>query len=524
MTPLALALLPAALAGVSRFAVTVGHNDGARGSRPLLFAEDDARKVHHVLTSVGRVPPDQARLLLAPTRNRFLREMGELQDAVAAAEARGDDTVVVLYYSGHADEERLQLGSTWVTWEEIRALLDRSGADVRLAFVDACQSGQLTRSKGGVRAPGFDVALEDQLEATGQVLISSSSGDEASHESDEIGGSYFTHFLVSALAGAGDDDLDGQVTVSEAWRFVHRETVFETQASRAGAQHPTYSWDLSGTGEVVLADLASGGAKLVFPLGTVGRYAVFDRDRRRFLAEVDLDGEAAQALALAPGVYLVQERSPSHLLVAELTLTAGGTATVDAGAFAAVEYEDDVAKGTIEKRARKARRPTLSMHAAVGARSFQDDGFASAYFPDTGAVGAAGRWTWHGGAFVQADALVGSGQGALSVTEDYAVPVEVTGTTFGVTGGWGTRPRLFTAGAGLRLAGVSLVRRFDDPSVGEQSLTTVTPGLVGRVGVHPGPLDIELSLRSHVLPYRIDSYDQGLAFTEALLSIGVRLP
>ncbi len=523
MTPLALALMPVALAGVTRFAVLVGHNEGANGTRPLLFAEDDARKVHHVLTTVGRVPEPQARLLLSPTRNRFLREMGQLQSDVAEAEARGDDTVVVLYYSGHADADRLQLGTTWVTWDEVRALVDRSGADVRLAFVDACQSGQLTRSKGGTRAPGFDVNLDGPLDATGQVLISSSSRDEASHESDEIGGSYFTHFLVSALAGAGDADQDGRVTVGEAWRFVHRETVFETQASRAGAQHPTYAWDLSGTGEVVLADLASGGAKLVFPTGTAGRYAVFDRDRRRFLAQVDLDGAAAQALALAPGVYLVQERSPSHLLVAEVTLRAGETATVDAGAFAAVEYEDDVAKGTLEKRARQARRPKLSMHAAVGARAFQDDGFAAAYFPDTAVLGAAGRWTWSGGAFVQADALVGSATGALAVTEDFSVPVDVTGATLGVTGGLGTRPRVLTAAAGLRLAGVSLTRTFADPAVGEQQLLTVTPGLVGRVGVNPGPVAIELEVRSHVLPYRIDDYDQGLAFTEALLSFGVRL-
>jgi hypothetical protein len=37
-------------------------------------------------------------------------------------------------------------------------------------------------------------------------------------------------------------------------------------------------------------------------------------------------------------------------------------------------------------------------------------------------------------------------------------------------------------------------------------------------------VDLELELRGHHLPYTIDDYDQGLRFSEAVLTLGVRLP
>lgn len=522
MSLLALAL-PVAMAGVSRHALVVGQNEGARSAEPLLFAEDDARKVHDVLTRLGDVPPDQAQLLLGPHRNQLLRALGELRTDVTAAAARGDETLVLVYYSGHADAERLQLGGSWLTWAELRTLLERTGADVQLAIVDACQSGQLTRAKGGTRSPAFQVSLDAPLAAEGRVLISSSSAGEASHESDAIGGSYFTHFLVSALAGAGDADRDGRVTLTETWRFVHRETVFGTREARIGAQHPTYAWDLAGTGDVVLTDLADPVATLHFPAEMQGTYAVFDAEQRAFRAEVSLDGSAPVALALGPGEYHVQQRRPAHLDVAQLTLSEGEAFTLAPAAFEATAYADDTAKGAIEQRARKARRPDLSLHALAGVRGFADEGFAQAYLPDTLGLGLAARWRWNGGAWVGADVLGGQSTQRVEVA-GATWSLQSRGTTLGVAGGMGTRRRLVSVAGGGRLAGVRLRRDFDEPGVAAQSLFTLTPGIVARAGLHPGPVDIELELRGHHLPYTIDDYDQGLRFSEAVLTFGVRLP
>jgi uncharacterized caspase-like protein len=59
------------------------------------------------------------------------------------------------------------------------------------------------------------------VDASGEVVITSSSADELSQESDEVGGSYFTHYLLSGLRGAADTSGDGEVTLDEAYRYVY---------------------------------------------------------------------------------------------------------------------------------------------------------------------------------------------------------------------------------------------------------------------------------------------------------------
>ena len=514
-----------ALGGVSRFAVVVGADEGGNETEPLVFAETDARKVHDLLTDLGGVPHEQARLVTGGTRNAVLHALGDVRDAVSHAEARGDETVVLFYYSGHADDTRLQLGRQWLTYAELEELLVRTGADVRIALLDACQSGAMTgavREKGGTRAPSFVFDLQERLDAHGQVVITSSAADEASQESDEIGGSYFTHFLASALTGAADDDGDDQITLSEAYRYVYRETVYRTSSART-TQHPTFSWDLAGRGDVVLADLSEARAPLVFPAGMAGRYAVFDQGRRGFVAEVELDGSEEVEVHLSPGRYLVQQRYPTHLEVAEVVLDGSRAVHLGGTAWASMEYEDDVAKGAIEKTIRRSRRPQPSVMIGLGSRSFTSTAIQDSYFPAVGGLSLSSRWAWRTGPWLAADAFAASGEGELRLDElDYGIPVTVSSTAAGVSAGVATAPRLVRAGLGARLAGTYMRRSFPGQDVGDQDLFAVAPGAVGWVAINPGPYVVDLELRGHYLPYRLDGADLGLAYTEAVLSFGYR--
>jgi hypothetical protein len=290
-----------------------------------------------------------------------------------------------------------------------------------------------------------------------------------------------------------------------------------------GAQHPTYAWDLAGSGAVVLTVLDASAASLHFPTGLLGSYAVYDADQRTFRAEISLDGDGPMRLALGPGRYQIQHRRPAHLDVADLELAEGESHTLDHDAFTAVAYADDLAKGDIARRARAARRPDLSLHIAAGVRAFADAGVTTAYLPDTLGMGLAARWRWHRGAWLGADALAGQSSGQVEILgATYAL--DSRGTTLGVAGGMGTRRRVVSMAGGGRLAGVWLSREFDEPGVPTQSLFTLTPGIVARAGLHPGPIDVELELRAHHLPYTVDAYDRGLTFSEALLTLGVQLP
>jgi len=512
----------AALAGVSRFTVVVGNNEGHQETEPLVFAEEDAAKIHGLLTELGGIAPEHARLIRGGTRSQVLHALVDVNDAVATAKARGDQTVVVFYYSGHADDRELHLGRHWLRYDELEQLLAKSGADVRIALLDACQSGAMTREKGATRAPSFVFDLGERIDAHGQVIITSSAADEASQESDEIGGSYFTHFLASALTGAADDDGDRIVTLSEAYRYVYRETVYRTSSSRR-TQHPTFSWELQGRGDVVLADLNDGAAPLVFPASMVGRYALFDQGLRRFLAEVEVTGDGPREVFLPPGSYLVQQRYPTHLEVAEVDLDGRTPVMLGGAAFASMEYEDDAAKGAIDRTIRRARRPDLSLSAGIGARKFTADQVSEGYFPAAGMVAFQARWTWRSGPWLSADALQISAENELQIEDlTYGIPVALSGSSIGVTGGIATPARRAQAGLGVRLATTYIRRSFPGQDVPDQDLFTVAPGVVGWLGVHAEPYTIDLELRSHYLPYRLDGADLGLGFTEAVFSVGYR--
>src|SRR5690606_19692291 len=122
----------------------------------------------------------------------------------------------VFYYSGHADAGELRLGASRYPMARLRERLAASPAAVRIALLDACRSGAITRTKGARRVPAFAVDTGPRA-ARGLVILTSSAKDEDSQESDRIGGSFFTHALVSGMLGEADASGDGRVTLAEAY-------------------------------------------------------------------------------------------------------------------------------------------------------------------------------------------------------------------------------------------------------------------------------------------------------------------
>lgn len=514
--------LQLALADVRRWAVVVGNNEGFPSAEPLYFAELDAKKVELLLTSQGGVARGDLRVLLGRGRNDVVQTLIALQEPIARARAAGEQTALFFYYSGHADAEQLQLGRTGLAWKELERLLDDSGADVRVAFVDACQSGALTRTKGGTLGPGFVFDVSERLDAAGSVFITSSTDDESSQESNAIGGSYFTHFLASALAGAADDDRDGRVTLAETYRYVYHQTVYETASTRGGTQHPTYEWKLSGTGDVVLTWLDRGGGQLVFPATNPGTFAVFDTDRKLFVAEINVS-DADRRLTLPPGHYLVQQRFPTWLAVAKVAIAGRQSFTLQPAQFSRFEYENDLAKGSVDRVVARARLPRLSARLGAGARSFADAEVATAYFPATPAAGAELRLDWRTGQWVSVDLFGGSDRGELVVDGlDWTVPARISMVTGGAGMGWATRPAPWRAGAGLHLDVVWIARDFPDLGLERQELVTVAPGLLLFGGWYPGRFELEAQLRGSHLPYQLDDRERGMGLNSFLLLTGYR--
>ena len=348
---------------VRRFGLFIGNNDGHSGDQPLRFAEDDARRLRDALLDVGGFRAEDSVLLLGAETPDARRAAQSLAQRARAAALAGADTVLLLYYSGHADAEQLHLGATDLPFKEVRGGLEGSGAQVTLAVVDACRSGGITRRKGATAAAPFDVRLEPGLAGEGHVALTSSAVDEDSQESDLLQGSYFTHHLVSGLRGAADRSGDGAVTLKELYSYTYANTLRSTRTSLAGAQHPAYRYDLEGRGELILSRLAQPAGRVShLAFKDPGAWLVIDADSDEVAAEVSVP-EGGGTLALRPGRYRVSRRDRCTLLEGIVVAPPGGTGAVRAAGLDRIAYARLVRKG--------GPRADLASHALVVGAGWQ---------------------------------------------------------------------------------------------------------------------------------------------------------
>ena len=313
--------LPAnALADQQRYALVIGSNPGWSMDRPLHYADNDAERVRDVLVSLGGFAADRVQLMRDPSTADVRAALRHL--ATIAHDNNNDDTLVFVYYSGHADDQYLHLrGNEPLSHRELQEMLRNMPATIRLAVIDACKSGAVTR-KGATQVDEFEVEVVNP-KLSGLVILTSSGADELSQESRALAGSVFTHHLVSGLRGAADADGDKQVTVSEAYHYAYSRTQADT-ATTGAAQRPGFRYELQGQGELVLTKLGSDHyAQIKVPKGASERYVVLDPHEWRLIAEAQTQKDRDVVLALAPGSYHLKRVLADHLEVASLTLVAG---------------------------------------------------------------------------------------------------------------------------------------------------------------------------------------------------------
>lgn len=303
-----------------RFLLAAAANDGGPGKARLRFSGDDAQGVVSVMNSLGGVSDGNSFLVLESDTNHFLSTLREVSGRMAKARDSGLRVELMLYYSGHSDEEGLLMGATRLPYSQLRKALETSPAEIRLAVLDACASGAALRAKGGSRRQAFRIEGADRLR--GQAYLTSSRAEESSQESDQLKGSFFTQAFLAGLRGAADADGDGRVTLLEAYSYAYRETVEKTSSTRTGPQHPEFDLDLSGSGDVVLTDLSQAGAVLELPANLSGHLDIADSTG---VSAVDLDKTAGRKLSLGlpPGTWRVAVSDSSAQRVSRSVLLPG---------------------------------------------------------------------------------------------------------------------------------------------------------------------------------------------------------
>jgi len=336
----------AAQARVERYAVLVGNNHGTAQETPLRYAEDDAVRLKDVLEQLGGFPAENLVLIRNGSADSLTRALIATNDRIRATTSGGGRAVLFVYYSGHADAEALHLGASRLELRELEQLVRGSAAGFRILVLDACRSGRLTHVKGGKLAPPFDVELERTLASEGTVFLTASAAGEDAQESDELAASFFTHYFVSGLLGAADQDENGAVTLDEAYRYAYENTLRSSSRTAGNVQHPTFEYDLRGQGTVVVTMPERGRpdrATLSFPPGRFFLVLQGDADGR-VVAELGAR-ERTRRLSVRPGRYFLRSRGPTSLLEGTVTASAGRETLIDESRLVRVEYGRLVRKG-----------------------------------------------------------------------------------------------------------------------------------------------------------------------------------
>ncbi len=330
---------------INRYVLAVSANYGGEGRPTLRYAASDAKSFVNVLKEMGGVQAANVVEVKEPSVAMFQQKIDDLDKKIAKNKSEGGRDEVLVYYSGHADEKGLRLGKETFAWKALRSKIDSLHADVKIAVIDACGSGAITRAKGGVAVPAFMVDKSSDMK--GYAFITSSTQDESSQESDKLKGSFFTHSLVSGLRGAGDISGDGKVTLSEAYQFAFNETLQKTEATMGGAQHPSRDMNLAGTGDVVMTDLRSMDAGLDIGEDVEGRLFIRD-ERGELVAELYKKAGRPINLGLAAGKYSVRLERPAEYKEASVTLQDNYRAQLTQKQFSAIVAEKTTLRGEIK--------------------------------------------------------------------------------------------------------------------------------------------------------------------------------
>ena len=337
-----------AVDGVQRWVLAVGANDGGAKRETLQYAVSDAQNFVQVMETMGGV--DAGVLLSDPRIDDLETALHALHNRVASAEAARRE--VIIYYSGHADENGLRLGESLFSYARLRNAMNRMEAEVQIAILDACASGAITRLKGGRRQKAFMVDASSDMR--GYAFLTSSSEDEAAQESDAIGASFFSHYLVSGLRGAADVTGDGRVTLNEAYHFAFQNTLEGTERTRGGAQHPAYDIKMTGTGDVVMTDVRQTSAGLILAEALQGRFFIRNANRQ-LIAELFKPAGRRVELGLEPGKYRVHMAREVQSATASVELAMGQREILDEDHFEIIVRERTTTRGGIKYSVKRSR-------------------------------------------------------------------------------------------------------------------------------------------------------------------------
>ena len=305
---------------IQRLSLIIGNNYGLYNDTPLKYASRDAEKIYEVLAELGGIKSSRNYILLNQKKQKILESFYEIKGRVKEIKNNNQDVFLLIFYSGHAAPENLHIEGEKLSIKEVKDFFNTINADLKIMIVDACYSGSLLREKGIKIGAPIDITIHDQLETRGSAIISSSS-DELAHESEELQGSLFTHYWISALRGAADFNNDKTITLLEAYNYAHSQTLRKINQTRGTKQQPAFDIDLVGQKDVILTNIEKGKAIIRFIKCDGKNYSIISIRTHNVLAEVSPTHNEVLSIAVPKDNYIIQKKTNKYLHVKNIDLT-----------------------------------------------------------------------------------------------------------------------------------------------------------------------------------------------------------
>jgi hypothetical protein len=312
------------------------------------------------------------------------------------------------------------------------------------------------------------------------------------------------------MRGVADQSGDYRVTLSEAYAYAYTRTVADTAESAAGAQHPTFSYDLKGNGDLVLTEVGRLSEGLIVPAAApAGVYYIVRGEV--IAAEVMKPAGEARRIALRPDRYVVKRRLSDRLRIGQVHIAQGTLAVLDESRLRDAPFSDDPVKG-----ARRGAYLSLSLAGTV--QAFFDEPTRQGLFPPAAMLGAEVqlhdffRRTW----VLGFDLAAGGARATLVRPNGVTLPFRFGEIATGgsLTTEWPMAEGRWAPFVGGRLAVLFMSRVFDSAQIPKQSFSTFSPGLVAGIRYRfPSGVSGVVRSRVHYLLYNVDE-NRSLGYWE----------
>jgi Caspase domain len=310
-------------APVEKIGIFIGNDYGMANERPLKYASGDALHMARLLQSIGGLDQDRTYLLLNSKIERIRSVLTEVSGRIKELHRTNIQTMLFLYYSGHGSSGSLHFYDQKMNQDELSEYLDSLKSDLKIVVVDACESGDLLRQKGGKLVASPQVEKIDQLRNRGQIIISSSSPGELSQESEDYQGSIFSHHFMNGLRGLADYNRDNFVGIMEACNYAGISTRMENVSGIAEAQHPLFDFDIVGQSDIYISDLHTTKSRVLFKSIPAPYLEVHDAYNMNLVTRVYLNGRDSVSYLLQSNKYICTFTDESGVYSKQIDLTWG---------------------------------------------------------------------------------------------------------------------------------------------------------------------------------------------------------